>query len=71
MTQLLTVDDNLFIETLEDNQILRTWSEKRSLPKIKYLSIPTANGYSIRVQMILPRNLIEDEEIKYPSIIEM
>ena len=70
-TFLLAVDGNKFIQILEDNEKLRKWSEARSLPRIKYLTIPTDNGFSIRVQLILPQSLIEDEEIKYASIIEM
>jgi dipeptidyl aminopeptidase/acylaminoacyl peptidase len=67
----LTVDDNKIIEILENNSELRKWLEERTLPKIRYLTIPTNNGFNVRVQLILPPSLEEDDDIKYPSVIEM
>jgi hypothetical protein len=67
----LTVDDNKLIEILEDNSELRKWTEDRTLPKIRYLTIPTSNGFNVRVQLILPATLEEDDDIKYPSVVEL
>jgi dipeptidyl aminopeptidase/acylaminoacyl peptidase len=70
-TYLLTVDDNKMIEILENNSELRKLSEERTLSKIRYLTIPTNNGFNVRVQLILPPSLEEDDDIKYPTVIEM
>jgi dipeptidyl aminopeptidase/acylaminoacyl peptidase len=70
-TYLLTVDDNKMMEILENNSELRKWSEERTLSKIRYLTIPTNNGFNVRVELILPPSLEEDDDIKYPTVIEM
>ena len=65
---LISVDDNKFIETLDNNSNLQKIFETTSLPKIRYLTIP---GLNIRVELILPETLDEDEDTKYPAVIEM
>ncbi|CAG2102575.1 unnamed protein product, partial [Medioppia subpectinata] len=70
-TYLLTVDDNKFIETLDINEELRKTFAKTSLPKIKYLTIRSDKGSDIRIELILPQLLIEDEDTKYPAVIEL
>ncbi|XP_054168267.1 dipeptidyl aminopeptidase-like protein 6 [Oppia nitens] len=68
---LMSVDDNKFIETLDNNEELQNIFKLISLPKMKYMTIPNGKGFNIRVELILPQTLDENEDTKYPAVIEI
>ena len=53
------------------NQKFQKWLKEKELPVIKYLTVALESGHNSRVEMILPHDINEEDDAKYPSIIHL
>lgn len=63
---LVNTETETVVEILDQSETLREWANQRQLPKIRHFSVG-----NIRLQLIIPANVNEYDDARYPLVIEM
>ncbi|RWS15470.1 prolyl endopeptidase FAP-like protein [Dinothrombium tinctorium] len=70
-TELRRVENNELIAVLNTYPHYDERNEQKAMPKIRYMNVPLSNNHFARVKLILPQSLEEDENAKYPVVVEV